>query len=49
LIWVIGLSVALQVMQVQAAELVREVGIMVTITWTLTRFISFMEKNILQQ
>lgn len=49
LIWVIGLSVALQVMQIQAAEIVREVGIMVTIAWTLTRFISFMEKNILQQ
>ena len=36
LIWVIGLSVALQVMQIQAAEIVREVGIMVTIAWTLT-------------
>ena len=49
LIWVIGLAVALQVMEVEAAEIVREVGIMLAITWTLTRLISFMEKNILQQ
>lgn len=49
LIWIIGLSLALQVMQITAAEVVREVGIMLTITWTLTRFISYMEKNILQQ
>ena len=49
LIWIIGLSLALQVMQITAAELVREVGIMLTIAWTLTRFISFVEKNILQQ
>lgn len=49
LIWVIGLSVALQVMQLEAAEIVREIGIMLAITWTLTRFISFTEKNILQQ
>ncbi len=49
LIWIIGLSFALQMMQITAAAVVREVGIMVTIAWTLTRFISFMEKNILQQ
>ncbi|MDH3949253.1 MAG: mechanosensitive ion channel family protein, partial [Gammaproteobacteria bacterium] len=49
LIWIIGLSLALQIMQITAAEVVREVGIMLTIAWTLTRFISFMEKNILQQ
>ena len=49
LIWVIGLSVVLQVMQIATAEIVREIGIMLAITWTLTRFISFMEKNILQQ
>jgi MscS family membrane protein len=49
LIWIIGLSLALQIMQITAAEVVREVGIMLTIAWTLTRFISFMEKNILQK
>jgi MscS family membrane protein len=49
LIWIIGLSLALQVMQITAAEVVREVGIMLAIAWTLTRFISFIEKNILQQ
>ncbi|NNF97003.1 MAG: mechanosensitive ion channel family protein, partial [Halobacteria archaeon] len=47
--WIIGLSLALQVMQIKAAEVVREVGIMLAFAWTLTRFISFMEKNILQQ
>ena len=49
LIWIIGLSLALQVMQITAAVVVREVGIMLVIAWTLTRFISFMEKNILHQ
>ena len=49
LIWIIGLSLALQVMQIAAAQVVREVGIMLVITWTLTRLIRFMEENILHQ
>lgn len=49
LIWIVGLSLALQVMQITAAEVVREVGIMLAIAWTLTRLITFMEKNILHQ
>ena len=44
LIWIIGLSLALQVMQITAAAVVREVGIMLVIAWTVTRFISFMER-----
>ncbi len=48
-IWILGLAFALQVMEVAAAEVVREVGLMVTITWFLIRFISFMERNILQE
>lgn len=49
LIWVIGLSLALHVMQITAATVIREIGIMLAVAWTLTRFISFMEKNILHQ
>ncbi|HEB66314.1 MAG TPA: mechanosensitive ion channel [Gammaproteobacteria bacterium] len=49
LIWILGLAFALQIMKVGAAELVREVGIMVTITWFLIRFISYMERNILHE
>jgi len=49
LIWIVGLSLALQVMQFSAANMVREVGIMLAITWTLTRLIRFMEENILHQ
>lgn len=49
LIWILGLAFALQIMQVKAAEVVREVGIMLAITWFLIRFISFMERNILHE
>ncbi len=49
LIWILGLAFALQTMHVKAAEVVREVGIMLAITWFLIRFISFMERNILHE
>jgi MscS family membrane protein len=49
LIWIMGLSLALQMMQIAAADVVREVGFMLVITWTLTRLISFMEMNILHR
>lgn len=49
LIWVIGLTMALQVMDFKPATVVREVGVIITATWALIRFITFTEKNILQK
>jgi len=49
LIWVIGLTMALQVMDFKPANVVREVGIIFAATWALIRFITFTERNILHQ
>lgn len=48
-IWIIGLALALRVMEVAWAGTVQEVGIIVAISWALTRFISYMEQNILER
>jgi MscS family membrane protein len=47
LIWIIGLTMALQVMDFKPANVVREVGVILAATWALIRFISFTEHNIL--
>jgi MscS family membrane protein len=49
LIWIIGLTMALQVMEFKPASVVREVGVILVATWALIRFIAFTEKNILQK
>ena len=49
LIWVIGLTMALQVMDFKPATVVREVGVILAATWALIRFITFTEQNILEQ
>jgi MscS family membrane protein len=49
LIWIIGLTMALQVMDFKSANVVREVGVILAASWALIRFISFTEQNILHQ
>jgi MscS family membrane protein len=49
LIWVIGLTMALQVMDFKPANVVRDVGVILAATWALIRFITFTEKNILHR
>jgi len=48
-IWIIGLSLALDIMDFPITSQLRVVGVITAITWTLVRFISFAEANILQQ
>ncbi len=49
LIWIIGLSLALDVIELPVTSELRLIGVIATLTWTLIRFISFTERNILQQ
>jgi MscS family membrane protein len=49
LIWVIGLTIALQVMELKLAVVVREVGVIISVSWALIRFITFTQKNILHK
>jgi len=49
LIWMIGLSLAMDVMDIPVTSELRLVGVITALTWTLIRFISFTEKNILYQ
>ncbi len=49
LIWIIGLSLAMEVMEIPVTSELRLVGVIATLTWALIRFISFAEKNILYQ
>ena len=46
-IWILGLSFALDILAFEVSVVLRELGIIVSITWILTRFITFTEKNIL--
>lgn len=48
-IWLMGITLAMGVIKMSAAAEIREVGVMVIITWTLIRFISFVEVNIIHQ
>ncbi len=49
LIWIIGLSLAMDVMEIPISSELRLVGVIATLTWVLIRFISFTEINILNQ
>jgi len=49
LIWMIGLSLAMDVMEIPITSELRLVGVITALTWALIRFISFAEKNILYQ
>lgn len=46
-VWVIGLSIAIQFMGLEEIVIIRELGLIVFIGWTLFRLISFVEQNII--
>lgn len=48
-IWIIGLSLVLDLIELPVTAELRIVGVIVTIAWVLVRFISFAEANILYQ
>ena len=48
-IWVLGLSMSLQVLKFPSLPMLREVGIVIAIAWMLMRLINFVEVNILHQ
>ena len=49
LIWLLGITVAAQMLGFTQASTVRELGVIVLITWALTRFVRFVEKRILHE
>ena len=49
LIWMFGLSYALDVTTLEISGVLRELTFIVVIAWTLMRFIAFVEKNILHE
>ncbi len=49
LIWVFGLSVAMEVAGLSNALKLFEVGVIVVISWTLIRLITFVEANVVKQ
>lgn len=49
LIWLFGLTIAMEVANLSAALKLFEVGVIVVISWTLIRLISFVEENIIKQ
>jgi len=49
LIWVFGLSIAIEVAGLSNSLKVFEVGVIVAVSWTIIRLITFVEKNIIQQ
>ena len=49
LIWLLGLSFASDIAGFDSANLISEVSIILVIAWVLTRFIQFVEDNILKQ
>lgn len=49
LIWLLGLSWASDIAGFESANLIGDVGIILVIGWVLTRFVQFVEENILEQ
>ena len=49
LIWIFGLSIALEVAGLSNALKIFEVGTVVVVAWTIIRLISFVEENVIQQ
>lgn len=49
LIWLVGITIAAQVLGLNAAVSVREIGIILIITWAMTRFVGLVEKKIIHE
>jgi len=49
LIWISGFAVAVEIASLEYAFKIFEVGIIIVVSWTLIRFISFVEINIIEQ
>lgn len=49
LIWVFGLSIAIEVAGLSNSLKVFEVGVIISVSWTIIRLITFVEKNIIQE
>lgn len=49
LIWMFGLSFALDVMSTSFAPVIREIAVITSVAWVAVRFIKFAEQNILHQ
>jgi len=49
LIWLLGISFAAQLLGLTVAPLIREVGIIILVTWALTRFVRFVEQKIIRE
>lgn len=49
LIWVFGLSFALDVTDLSFTGVIRDLGVIVSVAWAAVRFIKFVEKNIIHQ
>ncbi len=49
LIWLVGITWASQLLGLEVAGLLREVGIIVLVTWALIRFVRFVEQKILHE
>lgn len=49
LIWLLGISYAAQLLGLQLAALIRDIGIIVLVTWSLTRFVRNVERNIVHE
>ena len=49
LIWMFGLSLALDVINISFSSIIRELAVIISVAWVATRFIKFAEKNILHQ
>ena len=47
LIWVLGLSFALDIMKIEITTVLRELGVIVSVAWCAVRFIRFTEENII--
>lgn len=47
LIWMFGLSFALDVMNLSFTDVIRELAVIIAVAWVAVRFIKFAEKNIL--
>lgn len=49
LIWLLGITVGIEISGLSSASTIFEIGVIFVVTWTLIRFISFVEENILEQ
>lgn len=48
-IWLMGITIAFDILEFEYASVTREVGTIVAIAWTVIRFISYIEGNILHK